>query len=257
MGSILENATGLYMTGIRDGKPREAMNTFTGARYTQHSTGVPDGKEGFMAFFKDFLERNPTREIEVVRGLQDGRFAFVHVFQRLNNGENEWVTFDFFDSDDQGRIIEHWDVIARYSPTTPSGHTSIDGVREVVDLERTDDNKRIVTQMIEHALMEGGDVDKVSEFIDDTYIQHNSRATDGLDSFMALLKAEDRPLFYQEIVLMVGQGNFVATLCKASWEGQPLAQSDLFRLHNGKIVEHWDASEQIGPKSEWLNSGKF
>ena len=32
---------------------------------------------------------------------------------------------------------------------------------------------------------------------------------------------------------------------------------DLFRLKGGKIVEHWDVQEKIGPKETWNNSGKF
>jgi len=49
----------------------------------------------------------------------------------------------------------------------------------------------------------------------------------------------------------------VATLCKASWAGQPLAQVDIFRIENGLMVEHWDNSEPVPPEAEWANSGKF
>ncbi len=31
----------------------------------------------------------------------------------------------------------------------------------------------------------------------------------------------------------------------------------LSRIKSGKIVEHWDVQEQIGPKETWNNSGKF
>ena len=61
----------------------------------------------------------------------------------------------------------------------------------------------------------------------------------------------------EEIFLLVGQGNFVATLCKAFWEGQPFAQVDIFRFEEGKVVEHWDNAEPVPPEEEWVNSGKF
>ncbi|WP_199275855.1 MULTISPECIES: hypothetical protein [unclassified Leisingera] len=41
-------AKGLYLEGIRDGKMAEALEKYTGDRYTQHSTGVRDGKEGLL-----------------------------------------------------------------------------------------------------------------------------------------------------------------------------------------------------------------
>ena len=47
----MQNATNLYMEGIRDGHYVEAINKYTGAFYKQHSTGVKDGKEGFIEFF--------------------------------------------------------------------------------------------------------------------------------------------------------------------------------------------------------------
>ena len=254
----LSNARGLYMEGIRDGNPREAVAAYTGDRYTQHSTGVKDGQEGFVEFFEDFIERNPIRDIEILRGLEDGQYLFVHAYQSLNNGEAQWVTLDFFDTDENDRIIEHWDVIAEYSDSTPSGHTSVDGPTEVTDLHRTEENKALVRRMIEDVLMPGGNPHTIDQYISaDTYVQHNRDVADGLETFKALAVDPDRPLNDDEIVLLVGQGNFVATLCKANWEGAPYAQADLFRVQDGLIVEHWDAAEPIGPEAEWANSGKF
>ena len=258
MSAKIANAVGLYMDGIRDGHPREAVARYTGARYTQHSTGVRDGMDGFVEFFEDFIARNPVRDIRIVRAIEDGRHLFVHAYQSLNDGDAEWITLDFFDTDDDDKIVEHWDVIAPYVAETPSGHTSMDGPTEVVDLDRTETNKALVRAMIEDVLMDGGDPRRIDVYISaEEYIQHSSDVADGLEHFRLLAVAEDRPLVYDEIVLLVGQGNFVATLCRARREGAPYAQADLFRVEDGLIVEHWDAAEAIGPESEWANSGKF
>ncbi len=92
MSKKLENAKALYLEGIRDGKAREAVTKYTGERYTQHSTGVADGIEEFVAFFEPFIERNPKRDIQIVRAIEDGQYVFVHVFQDINNGQAKWVT---------------------------------------------------------------------------------------------------------------------------------------------------------------------
>lgn len=107
MGKRLENAKNLYMEGIRDGNPVEAIHKYTGDRYTQHSTPVKDGREGFIEFFNDFIERNPVREIEIIRGFEDGRYVFVHAIQNLNRGQYRYITADIFDTDEQGKIVEH------------------------------------------------------------------------------------------------------------------------------------------------------
>ena len=256
MGQRLENAKNLYLEGIRDGHIHEAINKYTGARYTQHSTGVKDGKEGFIEFFEDFVQRCPERDIQIVRGWEDGRHVFLMAYQNINNGHREWVTTDFFDTDEDGKIIEHWDVISLYSPTTPSGHTSIDGPTEVTDLDKTEENKALVRDLIENVLGRNGNPQLVDQYISsEKYIQHNKNVPDGLDAFKQLLFAPDRGLFYDEIVLLTGSGNFVSTLCKATFNGKKYAQVDMFRVENGLVVEHWDNVEPVPEVS--VNSGKF
>lgn len=260
MSKKLDNARNLYMEGIRDGHAREAVTKYTGDRYTQHSTGVRDGVEGFVEFFEPFIARNPSRDIQIVRSFEDGQYVFVHAYQNINNGEAKWVTTDFFDTDADEKIIEHWDVIAPFSSSNPSGHSSIDGATAIVDLDKTEDNKEIVRNLISEGLMRGGDPSKLSEYIsEDQYIQHNKDVPDGVEHFQELASDPNRPLNYDEIVLLVGQGNFVATLCKADWNdtktNRDYAQVDIFRLENGKVVEHWDNVEEV-PEND-VNSGKF
>jgi predicted SnoaL-like aldol condensation-catalyzing enzyme len=257
MSKRLENAMNLYLEGIRDGKAREAITKYSGARYTQHSTGVKDGVDGFIEFFESFLARNPKRDIQIIRAIKDGRYVFLHVFQSLNDGEAEWVTTDFFDTDENGKIIEHWDVISKYSPNTPSGHTSMDGPTEITDLDKTEENKQLVRDLLRDVM-----VSEKPENIDlyissEKYIQHKAQVPDGLEHFKPLALAQDKPLFYEEVVLLVGQGNFVASLCKALWKGQPYAQVDIFRIEEGKVVEHWDNAEPVPAEEDSVNSGKF
>lgn len=257
MGQKLNNAKNLYLEGIRDGNARAAVTKYTGARYTQHSTGVRDGVEGFVEFFEPFIARNPKRHIDIVRGWEDGQYVFVHAYQSLNDGESQWVTTDFFDTDENDKIIEHWDIIAPFRGANASGRTAIDGPTEITDFDKTVENKQVVRDMLQQVLVRGGDVNRIDEFIAEGYLQHNPEVPDGLTAFRKLALDPNRPLWYSEIVLLVGKGNFVASLCKAEFDGKPYAQADIFRLEDGKIVEHWDNVEPIGPKEEWVNSGKF
>lgn len=260
MGKKLENAKALYLEGIRDGNAREAVTKYTGERYTQHSTGVRDGIEGFVEFFEPFIKRNPSRDIQIVRGLEDGNHVFIHAYQDINNGEAKWVTTDFFDTDEDDKILEHWDVIAPFHPSNPSGHSSVDGETEVTDLDKTNSNKEVVRKLIENVLMRGGTAANLASYINtEKYIQHNKDVADGFEHFERLANDPNRPLNYEELVLLVGQGNFVATLCRANWNDgavdKDYAQVDIFRLENEKIVEHWDNVEEV-PEND-VNGGKF
>ena len=48
---------------------------------------------------------------------------------------------DMFDTDDNDKIVEHWDVIAAWVDVTVSGHSQIGGPTEVTDLGQTEENR--------------------------------------------------------------------------------------------------------------------
>ncbi|MGH9845836.1 MAG: nuclear transport factor 2 family protein [Blastocatellia bacterium] len=231
MSRKLENARNLYLHGIRDGNAREAVTKYTGERYTQHSAGVKDGIEGFVEFFEPFLARNPVRDIQVIRSIEHGQYVFVHVFQSLNHGESRWVTMDMFDTDKNDRIIEHWDVIAEYVDDTASGHSMISGPTEIVDLEATLNNKNVVTEFLVEVLGKGN-LETITNYVStDTYIQHSPKVADGIAGTVAFLRAQAEsgsPLRYDEVFKVIGQGNLVAGLSKASIGEKSMAVFDAF-----------------------------
>ncbi|MEX0275390.1 MAG: nuclear transport factor 2 family protein [Flavobacteriaceae bacterium] len=256
MGQKLENAKKLYLEGIRDGRI-EAVKEYSGERYTQHSTGVADGAEGFMDFFKGFLERTHNRDIRIVRALEDGNFVFVHVYQDIDNGAAKWVTTDMFDTDADDRLIEHWDVIAAYKEAheTVSGHDMVLGDFEIKDLNRTEENKALVRNFIVD-VFQNGNHGAVEKYISkERYIQHNPNVPDGIDAVKQFLATQD--FNYDFVFKVIGQGDHVVSYAKAVYNGAEWAVFDIFRIEDGKIVEHWDNMEPIPPRDEWANSGKF
>ena len=124
MSKQVENAQNLYIHAIQDGRVAESQAQSVGDTYIQHSTGVPDGKEDFAAFFANFFERHPEREMKIVRTIEDGNLVFVHVHQYLNGGEAQGVTTDTFRADEDVRIVEHWDnkeVVSKVEDLTNRG----------------------------------------------------------------------------------------------------------------------------------------
>ena len=255
MGRRLDNAHGLYLDAIRDGHATEAINKYSGSRYTQHSTPVKDGRDGFIEFFEDFYVRNPIRDIEILRSFEDGRYVFLHVLQTLNNGEFKYVTADIFDTDDDGKLIEHWDMIEEVVDDTDSGPTQIDGPTEPTDLDKTEQNKVLVRNFLTDVMV-NGDVDKLTDYIStDTYIEHDPNVNEGLIARAA--HDADEGTMYSELHNVIGSGSFVAAMSKMILAGADMAVIDLFRLADDQIVEHWDVKEQITPEDTWVNSGKF
>lgn len=257
MSQKIHNVKSLYLEGIRDGNPRDVMKKYTGHRYTQHSTGVGDGKDGFIEFFDDFLIRNPVREIDIVRIFEEGQYVFVHAYQNLNNGDAKWVTMDFFETDPHDKIIEHWDVITAYNEQPPGALSQINGPTTITYTGETHKNKALVEAMIHNVLARNSDTLNAAHYIHPHYIDHSAKIIDGLQLLLPPGTSSKRICWYDEIVLLVGCGNFVATLCKVRDQGRQYAQMDLFRVEAGKIIEHWDTTEPVCNADKGVNSGKF
>jgi predicted SnoaL-like aldol condensation-catalyzing enzyme len=254
MGQRLENAKQLYLTAIRDGDYVDAICTYSGERYTQHSTPVKDGKDGFIEFFGEFVQRNPIRDVQIVRAFEDGNFVFLHVLQNLNNGEYQYVTADIFDTDHDAKLIEHWDIIEEMSSTTASGRTQLDGPTKMTDLERTDANKALVEHFVTEVLVDRR-YDRIEGFVASDLAQHSAEVADGVEAYQAFLEATR--LRCVEVHNIVGSGNFVAVLAEMKRNGERCASIDLYRIDSGQIAEHWDVTETITPEETWVNSGKF
>ncbi|MDV7143599.1 nuclear transport factor 2 family protein [Tropicimonas sp. TH_r6] len=255
MGKALENVRNLYLEGIAGGKAREAVYKYTGHRYTQHSTGVGDGAEGFLAFFEPFVERNPKREIEIVRSFQDGAWVFCNAYQSLNDGAAQWVTTDMFYADPDGLVLEHWDTIAPYVAETASGENMVRGTVEIDSSVDTEANKALVREYTKQVLQEGNH-DKLAEFVAEDLVQRAPSIGAGREGLADWLASEAAGR-YEMLFNLIGAGDFVVTYGKRHAGGKDIAVFDIYRVADGKIAEHWDNAEGILPRDQWGNSGKF
>ena len=254
MGQGLENVRKIYLEGIAGGNAREAVTKYTGHRYTQHSTGVGDGAEGFLAFFEPFVERNPKREIEIVRILEDGPWVFCNAYQSLNDGAARWVTMDMFYTDADGLILEHWDTIAPFAAETLSGEDMVRGTTEIDTSADTAANKALVLEFTKQVLQERGH-DKLDRFVADDIVQHAATIAAGRQGLADWLANEAG--HYEMMFHLLGQGDFVVTYGKRRSGETDIAVFDVYRVLGGRIVEHWMNEEEISPREEWGNSGKF
>lgn len=255
MGQGLDNVRAIYLEGIAGGNAREAVTKYTGHRYTQHSTGVGDGVEGFLAFFEPFVAHNPKRDIEIVRILEDGPWVFCNAYQSLNEGAAQWVTMDMFYTDPDGLILEHWDTITPYVPVTRSGADMVRGANEIDIGADTFANKALVLEYTKQVLQEGNHA-TLDQFVSADIVQHAPSIGAGHRGVADWL-ASDAAGRYEMMFQLIGQGDFVVTYGKRHAEGKDIAVFDLYRLTGGMIIEHWMNEEEIGPREAWVNSGKF
>lgn len=226
--------------------------------YIQHNPAVPTGAAPILGFIPALKDSGIT--VETHRVISEGDMVVLHTTYGNARafGAETLVGFDVFRVED-GKVAEHWDNLTPLAPPNPSGHSQTDGPTAIVDLDKTAENKVLVTDFV-NTILKNGEVDRITDFLStDTYIQHNSQIADGLDglgSALAALAEQGIEMVYTDLHLVVAEGNFVFTASEGSFGGAPTAFFDLFRVEAGKIVEHWDVISDI-PAEMAHDNGKF
>ena len=228
--------------------------------YIQHNLAYGTGRDAFISSVEYLASADEKTTVENIRAFEDGDKVFLQTVYNFA-GAGEQVAFDIFRFDNEGKIAEHWDNLAAKAEPNPSGHTQIDGTTEVTDLDKTEENRKLVEDFL-YDVMQGNNLDKTPDYFDgDTYIQHNTGIADGvsgLNEALAALAEQNIQMIYTTTHQVLAQGNFVLAVSEGTFGDKSTAYYDLWRVENGKIAEHWDVMETIADKSTWQNqNGKF
>ena len=119
------------------------------------------------------------------------------------------------------------------------------------DAQQMEANKKAVVEFYEKGLNQK-DFDAAAKYLGPRYVQHNPSAADGAEGFRAFLQflREKFPASHSEIKRVFADGDFVILHVHAVREPgtRGVAIVDIFKLENGKIVEHWDVRQDIPEK---------
>lgn len=102
-----------FYTTALGGNPAKAIADHVGSRLIQHNPGAADGPEAFTGVVSFLRSQNPDLMLDIKRVIAEGDMVVTHSHLDLQPGNPDnpgLAVADFFRLED-GKIVEHWDVI--------------------------------------------------------------------------------------------------------------------------------------------------
>jgi predicted SnoaL-like aldol condensation-catalyzing enzyme len=111
-----------------------------------------------------------------------------------------------------------------------------------------DSNKRIALRVLTGAFIDR-DPSVVAQYFAADYIQHNPSIPNGPSPIPGLIASLSEDFTY-EPGMAVAEGDLVMVHGRyVGWGPKPMIAVDIFRLADGKVVEHWDVMQEEVPAS--------
>ncbi|MFJ9900882.1 nuclear transport factor 2 family protein [Streptomyces sp. NPDC091280] len=238
--------------GLFERGDTEVVDRYVSADLIQHNPTLPNGTGAFKKLGVSFHQQYPSLKVDIRQVIAEGDLVLLRSHITLSPEDRGNAFFDIYRFQG-GKIVEHWDVNQAVPATSVNGNDMFSTISQPPTQQLgprwlTVANKKLVTAYFDQLLVRK-DVSAIDRYVSPDYHQHNPTVADGAAATKAAIGGYFKlyPQLTVEPKRIIAQGDLVAIhshYTNAPGErGQAVV--DLFRVQNGKIVEHWDSLQDV------------
>lgn len=221
------------------------IDKYVSPDYTQHNPTVANGPDALRQLVTHVRAAFPQLHITAVSAVAEGDLVILH------NEAAGQANFDIYRVEN-GKLIEHWDVLESAPASTVSGNDpfsqlSKPGSDSAPDAVTAKD-KGVVLDYVT-SLMQDHELSAIDRYVAPSVSQHDPAIANGADAltqYYSSLLAKS-PWFDVQVAQVVAEGDLVAVHAHLKDAPSDLGQAVvyLFRVEGGRIVEQWDSAENV------------
>ncbi|MEU5197607.1 ester cyclase [Streptomyces scabiei] len=238
-------------------KKSDVVTELVATGFVQHEKSVSGGTEGQIEQFEKLRARIPGAVATVKHVAADGDLVAVH-WQASATPADEATGVARADlyRVARGKLVEHWGITQTVPPKTASGNSLFGDVyrypKGTPSLSEAQEERNRKFAVTAYRELSDGDVTVIDRKWDPRYYQHNPMIPNGTGPLKRLLRqaTEDAPSSNDKSGASASPGaggrtRFGNTLADGDlvWVfSVDYTVADLFRVVDGKIIEHWDVA---------------
>lgn len=111
-------------------------------------------------------------------------------------------------------------------------------------------NKKLVMNAMTELFIKRTPDDAVKRYFGNPYLQHNPTIGDGAEDLPKIVNALPANFTYRPGAIVADGDLVMIHGLYTGWGPKPLVTVDIFRVKDGKLVEHWDVMQEEVPASK-------
>lgn len=221
------------------------VNELAGPDYVQHDQSSPAGADGQIKQFQDLKAKIPGAVATVKRTAADHDLVAVHWHASATpaNEATGEARIDLFRVGN-GKLVEHWSIAQTVPATTVSGNSLFSDVYRypngtpVVSEEQEEKNRTFAVEA--YRKLSDGDAAVIDANWDPRYYQHNPAAGNGTEPLKQFMQQQGVTAPSSGVATRTQFGHTLADGDLVWVFSADHVVADIFRVVDGKIIEHWD-----------------